>query len=213
MGKDKRKLIIYQAKSGAIEFRGDFDAQTIWGTQKQIANIFNVNSQAITKHIRNIYKEGELKESQTCSILEQVQKEGNKTVKRKLSFYNLDMIVSVGYRINSKQATQFRIWATSVLKKHLIDGYTINKKRISKNYENFLQAITSVRALLSTDSNVKIEDILELINVFAETWFSLESYDKNIFPRGGISKKTISFTADELLQILAELKKELITKK
>lgn len=89
--KDKKQnLIIYQAKSGEIRFRGDFSRDTIWATQKQIAEVFDVNPQAITKHIKNIYNDGELKENQTCSILEQVQKEGSKMVKRKINFYNLD---------------------------------------------------------------------------------------------------------------------------
>ena len=83
--KTQKQLVIYQGKSGAIEFRGDFGKETIWGTQKQIAELFGVNSQAITKHIKNIYKERELEENQTCSKMEQVQKEGQKTVKRKLN--------------------------------------------------------------------------------------------------------------------------------
>lgn len=209
----QKKMIIYQGKSGAIEFRGDFDKETIWGTQRQIAEIFGVNSQAITKHIKNIYKEGELKGNQTCSILEQVQKEGEKTVKRKLNFYNLDMIISIGYRINSKQATQFRIWATKVLKQHLIQGFTVNKKRVGKNYEKFMQAVSDVKALLPSDNSVTTEDTLELINAFADTWLSLDAYDTDSFPKKGSTKKKVIITANELSEALWELKQDLIAKK
>lgn len=211
--KNQKQLVIYQAKSGKIEFRGDFNHNTIWGTQKQIAGLFSVNSQAITRHIKNIYKEGELKENKTCSILEQVQIEGKKRVNRKLHFYNLDMIISIGYRINSRYARQFRIWATKTLKQHLIEGYTINRKRIGQNYEKFIQEVTDVKALLPEGNKAKAEDVLELINAFANTWISLDAYDKDIFPRGGASKKKVIFTSEQLSQSLAELKKELISKK
>jgi len=214
MKKDKKQnLIIYQTKSGEIKFRGDFDHDTAWGTQRQIAEVFGVNSQAITKHIKNIYKEKELQKNQTCSVLEQVQKEGNKKVKRKVNFYNLDMIISVGYRINSSKATQFRIWATKILKQHLTEGYTINKERIGVNYEKFLQAVSDVKALLPTGNTVDTKDVLELINTFAGTWFSLDAYDTDSFPKGNVTKKQISFTSEELTQSLFKLKKELITKK
>lgn len=206
-------IVIYQAKDGAIEFRGDFDKNTIWGTQKQIANIFNVNSQAITKHIKNIYDEGELDLILTCSKMEQVRMEGNKEVRRKINFYNLDIIISVGYRINSKRATQFRIWATKTLKQHLLDGYTFNKKRISQNYEQFIKAVSNIKTLLPDNSEIKTTDVLDLINIFASTWVSLDAYDKDNLPNVGLSKKKVSLTADELSNSILVLKKELISKK
>ena len=128
MKKPQTDLVIYQTKNGAIKIRGDFKAETIWVSQKQLAEIFGVNTQAITKHIKNIYSEAELIENATCSKMEQVQIEGNKEVRRKVKFYNLDMTISIGYRINSKMATRFRIWATQTLKEHITQGYTLNKK-------------------------------------------------------------------------------------
>lgn len=97
-----------------------------------MAELFGVNTPAINKHLTNIYKEGELKEDSTISILETVQKEGRRSVKRKQSFYNLDAIISVGYRVNSGKATQFRIWATTVLKDFMTKGYAINQKRLEE---------------------------------------------------------------------------------
>ncbi len=215
MNKNNRQsqLIIYQSKSGKIEFRGDFDAQTIWGNQKQIAEVFFVDVRTINEHLKNIYKTGELDEKATIRKFRIVQKEGKRHVEREVNFYNLDAIISVGYRVNSKRATQFRIWATSVLKKHLIDGYTINKKRIGQNYEKFIQAVADVKALLPIGNKVRTEDILELISAFANTWFFLDAYDTDSFPKSGVTKKKVAFTADELVIALRELKQDLITKK
>lgn len=204
---------IYQAKNGAIEFRGDFDQETIWGTQKQIAEVFGVDIRTINEHLKNIYKTEELEERATIRKFRIVQKEGNREVEREVNFYNLDAILSVGYRINSKQATQFRIWATKTLKQHLLHGYTINKKQIGANYEKFMQAVADVKALLPTENKVKTEDILELISAFAGTWFSLDAYDKNILPQKGANKKQVAITAEELNHALQELKKDLIKKK
>jgi len=209
----QKQIVIYQAKSGAIEFRGDFERETVWGSINQIADVFGVQKAAISKHLKNIYKEGELDKKATVSILETIQIEGKREITRKIEYYNLDAIISVGYRVNSKTATKFRIWATKTLKQHLLDGYTINKKRIGQNYKKFTQAIVDVKALLPAGNNVKTEDILELINAFAGTWFSLEAYDKDTFPKTGVSKKKMAFTAGELSQALEKFKKELIAKK
>jgi hypothetical protein len=141
--KRAKQLIIYQAKSGQIEFRGDFERDTIWGSINQIADIFGVQKAAVSKHLKNIYKEGELDKKTTVSKMETVQIEGKREIKRDIEYYNLDTIISVGYRINSKQATQFRIWATNTLKQHLLNGYTINKKNIGRNYEKFMQAVAA----------------------------------------------------------------------
>jgi death-on-curing family protein len=209
----QKQLMIYQSKSGQIEFRGDFEHETIWGNQKQIAEVFDVNIRTINEHLKNIYKTGELIEKATIRKFRTVQKEGKRSIERDINYYNLDAIISVGYRVNSKQATQFRIWATSVLKKHLLDGYTINKKRISSNYQKFMQAVADVKALLPSGDKIKSAEILELINTFADTWFSLDAYDTARLPKNGITKKQVIFTAEELVGALQELKEKLISKK
>jgi hypothetical protein len=123
----KSDVVIYQAKSGALELRGDFKNETIWASQAQIADVFGVKPQAITKHLKNIYKEGELSESATCSKMEQVQIEGKRKIKRLVKVYNLDSIV---------------------LRSHLTQGYTINKKQIGKNYDAFMKAVADIQVLL-----------------------------------------------------------------
>jgi prophage maintenance system killer protein len=213
----REKLIkgttIYQAKSGAIEFRGGFEQETIWGSLQQIADLFGRDKSVISRHIKNIYKTRELNKEATVAKIATVQKEGEREVIREIEYFNLDVILSVGYRVDSKQATQFRIWATKTLKQHLLQGYTINKKRIGENYEKFMQAVADVKAILPAGNKVRTEDVLELIGAFAGTWFSLDAYDKDCFPKNGVSKKQVEFTAEELSRALKELKKELIKKK
>ncbi len=122
----KKNIVIY--KSGEIELKVSVDKETIWLNTEDIAMLFDVQRPAIVKHIGNIYKTKELSKTLTCSILEQVTKDGKK---RKKNYYNLDVIISVGYRVNSVKATKFRIWATSVLKQYIYQGYTINGDKIT----------------------------------------------------------------------------------
>lgn len=204
--------LIYQAKDGEIELRIDNKKETILANLSQIAELFGVQKPAISKHLNNIFKEKELQKNATVSILETVQIEGKRRVERDIEFYNLDAIIAVGYRVNSKQATNFRIWATKVLKSYLIDGYAINKKIIAQNHQKFLKAIEDVKILTRNSENLKTGDVLDLIKTFSYTWFSLDSFDKGSFPATG-TKKSINVTAKELAQDIAKLKAELISKK
>ncbi len=129
-----------------------YENENLWMTQKAIAELFDVNVPAINKHLNNIYEEGELIKDSTISKMETVQKEGNRNVKRNVEFYSLDAIISVGYRVNSKRATQFRRWATQVLKKFTIEGYALDKKRMENGtflnvdyFEKLLEEIREIR--------------------------------------------------------------------
>jgi prophage maintenance system killer protein len=211
--KNLNNLVIYQAKNGAIEFRGDFSQETIWASLNQISELFDRDKSVISRHINNIFESGELQRDPTVAIFATVQKEGGREIKRNIEFYNLDTIISIGYRVNSKQATKFRIWSTKILKRHLFDGYTFNKKRISQNYDQFTKAISSIKALLPVSSKIKTIEVLDLVNIFASTWVSLEAYDKDNFPKIGFSKNKVILTASELSESILTLKKELIGKK
>ena len=206
----KKNTAIYQTKSGKIEFRGDPARDTVWGNLNQIAMLFGRDKSVISRHIRNVFKSGELERDSVVAIFATTASDG-KTYQ--VDYYNLDVILSVGYRVDSKQATQFRIWATRTLRQHLLAGYTINKKRITGNYKNFLRAVTDVKTLLPKGNTVDARDILELVKAFAGTWFSLDAYDTQNFPRDGVTKKEVIFTADELEQALHKLKRELIARK
>lgn len=204
--------VIYQTKSGALALRGDAKNETVWATQAQMAQMFGVNSPAITKHIGNIYKEQELTESATCSILEQVQKEGSREIKRAVKYYNLDVLISVGYRINSVVGTNFRIWATKTLKQHITAGYTINRARIAKNYEEFMSAVDKVKSLLPVGNELDATATLDLVRLFADTWFSLDAYDKETLAPKKVTKKKVKLTARELTASIEVLKGELMHK-
>jgi hypothetical protein len=130
----KNGIIIYERKDGA-HFEVTLQEDTIWLSQQQIANLFVVRKPAISKHIKNIYAEGELSKKGTVSKMETVQREGARYIKRLIEYYNLDMIIAVGYRVNSRHATRFRMWATRILREHIIRGYTVNERRVKEGYE------------------------------------------------------------------------------
>ncbi len=202
---------IYQAKNGAIELKTDSNAETIWATQKQISQIFEVTPQNITIHLKQIFSDGELIEKSTCKESLQVQKEGNRQVKRQVKEYNLDAIIAVGYRINSILGTRFRIWATKTLKQHITQGYTINKNRIEQNYQAFMRAVEDVKSLAK--NKVDNDDVLELIQSFANTWFSLEAFDEDELPQEGLNKSQIEIKAESLYLVVGRFKNDLMIKK
>ncbi len=207
------KIVIYQTKTGAIELKEDVAVGTFWATQAQIAQIFNTTPQNITLHLKNVFKEKELSQEATCKESLQVQTEGSRTVQRKQKFYNLDAVISVGYRINSIAGTKFRQWATKTLHSHIVDGYTVNKKRLAKNYNTFLKAVDQIKSLLPSDNSIGATDALELIKMFANTWFSLDAYDKENFPKKGSTKKEFEISSKELTEALSDLRKNLIKNK
>ena len=130
--KNNEELVVYQSKDGSIELAVKLENENIWLTQKQMSGLFNKDVKTVNRHIINIYKEGELEESSTISKNEIVQTEGGREIKREISLYNLDVIISVGYRVHSKEGTRFRIWATKILREHIIKGYTFNEHRIQQ---------------------------------------------------------------------------------
>ncbi|MCK5027633.1 MAG: virulence protein RhuM/Fic/DOC family protein, partial [Candidatus Pacebacteria bacterium] len=210
--KKDKNVVIYQAKNGAIELRGDISHDTIWATQAQMAKMFGVNSPAITKHIKNIYKEKELFQNSTCSKMEQVRMEGKREVKRTVEIYNLEVLIAVGYRINSVVGTKFRQWATKTLREHITKGYTVNRKQIGKNYDEFMKAVEDIQLLLPEHVTLDPKNILELIKEFAGTWVSLDAYDKDELVVRGASKKRVKITSAELLDVIDDLKKVLMKK-
>ena len=213
----QNQLVIYQTKKGEIEFRGDFDCDTVWGNLNQIAELFGVQKAAISKHLNNIYKDGELNKKATVSILETVQKEGKREIKRNIEYYNLDAMLSVGYRVNSKQATQFRKWATKILKEYLLQGYTINKNRLAEARNKFQDLQTTISFLQSQTEKKQLKgqekEILHLLADYSKTLSLLEKYDKNKFKKLKGKKTKFVLKYKECLEIITCLKKELIAKK
>lgn len=149
----KTDFLIYTAPSGDIKVEVFLHKENIWLTQKKMSDLFNVGISAISKHLDNIYSDGELKRNSTVSKMEIVQKEGNRDIKRNIEFYNLDAIISVGYRVNSKQATNFRIWATKMLKEYILKGFAMDDNRLKNGqyfgkdyFSELLERVRSIRA-------------------------------------------------------------------
>lgn len=203
-----QEVVIYQAKNGAIEFRGDCNNETVWATQAQIALVFELERSVVTKHIKNIFSDKELDENSVCAKFAHTAGDGKMY---NVQFYNLDIILSVGYRANSSKAIEFRKWATKTLRSHIVDGFSINKKRISHNYEVFRKAVDDVRALVPA-SYSDTDSVLELISLFAHTWMSLDAYDKETLSLQKPTKKKVIFTSKSLSKDIATLKQELIKK-
>jgi len=208
----KNETVIYQSKMGSLELKADLQAETVWLTQQQTAQLFDVQKGAISKHVKNIFDSEELSYDSTVSKMETVQKEGKRRVKRMVEYYNLDLVLSIGYRINSKKATKFRQWATKTLKEYILKGYMINPQRVKTNYQAFLKSVEDVKNLLPSGSIVDNESVIELIKLFADTWVSLEAYDKDKLPAVGTTKKKIKLAAEKLSLALVELRQSLISK-
>lgn len=204
----QNNLVIYQAKNGSIEFRGDVNRETIWATQAQIAQLFSVTPQNVTLHLQRVFKDGELDIKATCKESLQVQTEGNRVIKRSVKLYNLDAIIAVGYRVNSVLGTQFRIWATKTLKDHLIKGYTINKKVILNNYDQFLKTVTDIQELLPTHVTLDPATILDLVKEYSTTWAKLDAYDREDLSAIGTTKKKIKLAGTELLGAIGNLREK-----
>lgn len=169
--------ILYSSSEEDVKVMALVKDETIWLTQKAMAELFDVNVPGISKHLKNIYEEGELSESATVSILETVQNENGRSVKRNVSFYNLDAIISVGYRVNSAKATKFRIWATGILKEYIKKGFVLDDERLKQGnavfgkdyFKELLERVRSIRA-----SERRIWQ--QITDIFAEC--SID-YDKN----------------------------------
>jgi death-on-curing family protein len=209
----KGEIIIYKSPQGP-EIQVELEQDSVWLDAHLIAKLFDVNRPAIVKHINNIYKSGELDKRSTCSILEQVAADGKV---RKMNLYNLDMIISVGYRVNSKRATQFRIWATKILKDQLVKGYTINEKRLLQA-QNQLEELQDAITFLQEKSKHKLlagqgSEILNLLSAYSKTLTLLEQYDqeKLFLAKKSRAKFILGYT--EASRIISEIKNSLISQK
>lgn len=168
---NESNIVLYETADGKVNVDVILKDETIWCTQKNMAELFDVNVPAINKHLTNIYDEGELIKTLTISKMEIVRKEGNRNVKRNVEFYNLDAIIAVGYRVNSKKATKFRIWATDILKDYIIKGFKIDVDRMKNGpkfgkdyYDELLETIKEIR-LSERRLYQKITDLFEATSI------------------------------------------------
>ncbi len=209
----KGEIVIYKSKEGP-RIDVHLDEDTVWLDAHLLAKLFDVNRPAVVKHINNIYRAKELERKSTCSVLEQVAADDKI---RKMNLYNLDMIISVGYRVNSKRATQFRIWATKTLKDHLVKGYTINKKQLFRAREKLNELIEAIELLKEKSSNQLLanqqQELLSLLSNYSKTLSLLVQYDKNKLSLIKKAKEKYNINFDDAFEVVLKLRDELISKK
>lgn len=208
----KDQITIYQTKDGNTSIEVKLENDSIWLNQQQLAELFKTDRTSLAKHIRNIYKAGELDEISTCAKFAQVQTEGSRTIKREVIHYNLDLIISVGYRINSKLGTQFRIWANKILKEYLIKGYSLNEIRLReqndqlkslKNTVGLLSNILENRPLNSDEAT----GLLRVVTDYAYALDILDRYDhQQLAIEGTTALELFAINYNEAKQAIHDLK-------
>lgn len=210
---------IYQTKDKQTEITVKFEEETVWLTQQQMADLFKQTKQNISLHLNNCYKERELSKIATVKESLTVQKEGKRMVSRKIEFYNLDVIISVGYRVKSKRGTQFRQWATQRLKDHLVKGYTLNEKRlqqVAQTMQELEQAVKLIQLSGNSEqlSRIEAKGLLEIITNYTQSFILLNQFDSDTLPAEKLNEKiTYEIEYNEAIKAIGELKKQLVKKK
>ncbi len=204
------KIVIYQTADGQTQIDVRMENETVWLTQAQMADLFQTDRTSIVRHINNIYKSEELEREATCAKIAQVQIEGKRKVNRNIPYFNLDMIISVGYRVNSKRGTQFRIWANKVLKDYLIKGYAINNRLSVQKYEELSQLVHLLGRTINNEKEMIDSDTRELVNVVTDYTYALDTLDRYDYQQLTIEYTTIeeSFRAtyNSAMETIATLK-------
>jgi death-on-curing family protein len=215
----KGEILIYQGGDGKTQLEVRLENETVWLSQKMMSELFDKNSDTIGLHIKNIFKEKELDERATTELLSVVQTEGKREVNRQVNFYNLDVIISVGYRVNSKRGTQFRIWATQTLKEHLTKGYTINQKRLEQQQEKLLDLQHTLDLIKQSVSSKEINSdeakgLLDIISNYTRSFVLLNKFDSDTLELDTLTKKgPFEINYDEAVDAILQLKKQLIVQK
>ncbi|WP_337932609.1 virulence protein RhuM/Fic/DOC family protein [Hallella sp.] len=201
---------IYRSKDGTVQLNVKLENESVWLTQSQMAELFGVDRTSIVRHIRNIYKSEELDESSTCAKSAQVRMEGQRQIVREIPLYNLDVIISVGYRVNSKNATSFRRWATSVLKQYIIKGYAINQQIKLDRYKELKDVVRLMSRAIGLQEEVSNEEYGGLFNVISDYVYALDTLDHYDYQSLAIQKTTsdASFhaTYDNAMEAINALK-------
>lgn len=207
-------IIIYQTKNNTIEVEIDRQNDTIWLSAEKIADLFDKDRTTIQRHIKHIYQEEELNPEATCAFFAQVQKEGTRNVTRQIPTYNLDVILAVGYRVSSKVATDFRKWATGVLKQYLVDGYAVNEKKLTEKQEQIEVLKNSLNLLTRTIASQAqtiddAQNLAKVLSVFAKGLELLDDYDnKTLATKGQTMRSAVQITKEEYLELIAKMKPE-----
>jgi len=206
------EIVIYQTSDQQTQVEVRLEGETFWLSLNQIAQLFERDKSVISRHLRNIFKEGELEQEATVAKNATVQIESGRKVKREIEYYNLDAILSVGYRVNSKRGTQFRQWATQRLKEYLVQGYAINQNRLKE-----LGKMVQIIEQSGKAENLQLQEakgLLEILGNYTKSFVLLNQYDSHSVQIGKLSENiTYEIQYDEAKEAITELKKQLIAKK
>jgi prophage maintenance system killer protein len=206
------QIIIYQIENGKTAIDVKIDNDTVWLTLNQISNLFYKNKSTISRHLNNIFKEEELNQEATVAKKATVQIEGNRTIERTIEYYNLDVIISIGYRVNSKQGTQFRIWANNILKEYLLKGYAINQKRLKEQEQHLKELKSTVNLLSNVLINKKLNSdeatgLLRVVTDYAYALDVLDKYDhQELKIEGTTATELFTINYTEAKQAISDLK-------
>ncbi len=208
-----QQLIIFEAEAGQVEVR--LEGETVWLSQAQMAELFDKDVRTINEHIQNVYLEGELDQPATIRKFRIVRQEGSRQVQRDIAHYNLDVIISVGYRVKSQQGTRFRQWATQVLRQHLTQGYTLSQQRFAQNAAELEAALTLVKkaaagAALTTDQG---RGLVDVIARYTHTFLWLQRYDEGLLAEPTGSPGGVLPSPDEAHAGIARLKADLMARR
>lgn len=207
------ELVIYQPNDGS-EVSVTLEGDTLWLTQRQLSDILETSTDNISLHLKNIYASGELLEAATTEDFSVVQQEGQRSVSRKIKHYNLDAIISVGYRVNSKRGTQFRQWATGVLRKHLLQGWTLDRTRFEHNAAELATALELVRKAAQSSGFVTDtgRGLIEIVSRYTQTFLLLQRYDEGLLTDPHGTAGGVMPSVSEVRQSIVSLKADLMSR-
>lgn len=211
---DDNKIIIYNTPDGETTVSVNLDGDTVWLSQQQMAVLFDKDRTVITRHINNIYKTKELEKSSTCAFFAQVRNEGGRAVERKIPLYNLDMIISVGYRVNSKRGTQFRIWANKVLKEYLVKGYVISNNITEQKYRELQQLVAVMARTVKRigDTAGKDHQTDSLVSMVADYAYAIDTLDRYDYQQlevgGTTTEERFHATYDNAMKMIDSLRRK-----
>jgi len=206
---------IFQSDDGNIQLKVTLDKETVWLSQRQMSELFDKDIRTVNEHIQNIYIDQEVEEGSTIRKFRIVQQEGSRQITREVDHYNLDVVISVGYRVKSRHGVQFRQWATRMLHQYLVEGYTLNERRLSERGIEFEQAVD---LLSRTLKNQKLVDecgaeVLRVVSDYARSWTLMQAYDKQTLEAvTGKQQSMQALELDTVLRAIDELKKTLMAK-
>ncbi len=212
--KNTGEIVIYTSADGTVHTEVCLVSESLWLSLNQIATLFERDKSVISRHIRNIYKEAELELNSTVAIFATVQREGGRQIERNIEYYNLDMILSIGYRVNSKRGTQFRIWANRILKEHLVKGYTINQKRLFEQQQRIKEMKESIamveRSLLEQVETIdEARTIVRLLSDFSCGLEILDDYDhETLATEGNTGTRAIVIGKEEFMTVVDAMRRD-----